>query len=173
MSEHAPASGHLRPLTEDDLGLVLAWRNHPEIRRHMYHQHEIGAEEHRRWFAHCQAQSGRHLLLFEEDGQPLGFVNLAPSRFAGCVDWGFYAAPMAPRGTGRRLGAAAMDFAFGQLGLHKVCGEALAGNERSLRLHEALGFRQEGVLREQFFDGTHYHSVVCLGLLGREWRPPA
>lgn len=161
----------LRPLTEDDLALVLAWRNHSEVRRYMYSRHEIDADEHRRWFAQCQGQPGRHLLIFEEEGRATGFVNFSPSRFAGSADWGFYAAPDAARGTGRRLGAAAMTLAFGRLGLHKVCGEALAGNERSIRLHEALGFQREGMLRDQYFDGAAYHSIVCFGLLGREWRP--
>lgn len=166
-----PATGQIRPLTEDDLPLVLAWRNHPEVRRYMYSRHEIGADEHLRWFTQCRRQSGRHLLVYEEEGRPTGFVNLAPSRFDGAADWGFYAAPDATRGTGRRLGAATMDLAFGRLGLHKVCGEALAGNERSIRLHEALGFQHEGSLREQYFDGATYHSIVCFGLLSREWRP--
>lgn len=169
MTESPRDAGRLRPLAEADLTLVLDWRNHPDVRRYMYTRHEIAPSEHRRWFEQCRQQPGRHLLVYEEEGLPRGFVNLGPTRFTGVADWGFYAATDAPRGTGRRLGLAAMDHAFRTLGLHKVCAEALAGNERSRRLHEALGFREEGMLREHYFDGTHYHSVICFGLLGREW----
>ena len=31
----------LRRLTEDDVPMILPWRNHPDVRRFMYTQHEI------------------------------------------------------------------------------------------------------------------------------------
>ncbi|HEX6592500.1 MAG TPA: UDP-4-amino-4,6-dideoxy-N-acetyl-beta-L-altrosamine N-acetyltransferase [Moraxellaceae bacterium] len=165
----ASSSGSLRPLRQEDLELILAWRNHDDVRQYMYNRHLISAAEHSRWFAQCQSQPGRHLLLYEEAGQPQGFVNFAPTRFAGVVEWGFYAAVGAAAGTGRRLGQAAMNHAFLQLGLHKVCAEALDSNARSLRLHEALGFQREGLLREHYHDGSRYHSIICLGLLSQDW----
>ena len=88
----------------------------------------------------------------------------------GIADWGFYAAPDAPKGTGRKLGASALTYAFARLELHKVCGQALDFNERSIHFHLRLGFQQEGVLREQHFDGEQYHGIVCFGLLATEWQ---
>ena len=86
------------------------------------------------------------------------------------ADWGFYAAPDAPKGTGRQLGKAVQYYVFVQAGLHKLCGQALVYNERSIRFHQSLGFQQEGILREQHFDGQNYHDVVCFGLLASEWQ---
>lgn len=156
-------------MTDDDLERVLGWRNHPEVRRYMYTQHEIGLDEHRRWFERAAQDPARHLLVFEGDGVPRGFVNLHLIASGGVADWGFYVAPDAPRGTGRLLGRTALQYAFAQAGLHKVCGQALAYNDRSIRFHLNQGFRQEGLLREQHFDGQRYHDVVCFGLLASEW----
>jgi UDP-4-amino-4,6-dideoxy-N-acetyl-beta-L-altrosamine N-acetyltransferase len=153
-----------------DLACVLAWRNHPDVRRYMYTQQEITMEQHCQWFERASQDSRRHLLVFESDGQPLGFANFGVAACGRVADWGFYAAPDAPRGTGRRLAQAALDHAFGPLGLHKVCGQVLAYNERSLRFHGAAGFKQEGILRDQHFDGERYHDVVCFGLLHHEWQ---
>lgn len=161
--------GQVRPMEERDLALVLEWRNHPEVRHFMYTRHEIMPDEHRRWFETCRQQPGRHLLIYDEEHAPLGFINLSPTGFSGVADWGFYAAATAPKGTGQRLGRAAMRYAFQTLGLHKVCGEALEYNERSIRMHERLGFSREGCLREHYFDGTTYHSVIRFGLLSQEW----
>ena len=83
--------------------------------------------------------------------------------------WGFYAAPGAPAGTGSHLGRMALQFAFGSLQVHKVCGEALEGNEASIRFHRKLGFREEGRLREQENVGARYHDLICFGLLAHEW----
>ena len=160
----------LRPMYEQDLSLVLAWRNHPEIRRYMFSTHEISTEEHRSWFERASHDSARHLLIYEQEKVPLGFVNLrVVDLAAGIVDWGFYISPEAPRGTGTFLGKAVARHVFRTLGLHKLYGQVLKFNERSLRFLLRLGFQQEGVLREHHFDGVCYHDLVCFGLIRSEW----
>ena len=153
----------------DDLAIVLAWRNHPEVRRHMFHPDEIPLGEHQRWFERESADPRVHLLVLEVDGIARGFAKLRDSGQR-VADWGFYVAPDAQRGTGRLLGRETLAHAFIELRLHKVCGQVLARNERSLRFHEHQGFAREGVLRQQHFDGQAYQDVVCFGLLASEWR---
>ena len=160
----------LRPLTLQDLKQVLAWRNHEDVRRYMYTQHEIGLDEHTRWFERATQDSSHHLLVFERDGVSIGYINIHEIGPGGVADWGFYTAPDAPKGTGRQLGLAALSYAFTEVGLHKLCGQALAYNVRSIKFHLSQGFQQEGILREQHFDGQDYHDVVCFGLLAREWQ---
>lgn len=159
----------VRPMEVRDLAAVLSWRNHPEVRGYMLTQHEIHPDEHRAWFAQASADPARRLLIVEGGEVPLGFVHFTGVAAGGIADWGFYAAPDAPKGLGRRLGAAAMDYAFGALGLWKVCGQALDFNTASARLHLALGFKQEGILRDQCLLGGEYHDLVCFGLLASEW----
>jgi UDP-4-amino-4,6-dideoxy-N-acetyl-beta-L-altrosamine N-acetyltransferase len=166
MATHA---GRVRPMAAEDLERVLAWRNHPEVRRYMYTTQKIPLEEHRLWFERALQDQGRLLLIFELEGQPRGYVQITGISPGGIGDWGFYVAPDAGKGTGRALGNTALNYAFNELGLHKVCGRALDYNERSIRFHRALGFKQEGVLRDQHFDGVRYHDVVCFGLLHDEW----
>jgi UDP-4-amino-4,6-dideoxy-N-acetyl-beta-L-altrosamine N-acetyltransferase len=162
----------LRPLSEADLPLVRAWRNHPDVRRHLFSTHTIAEDEHRTWFERQQADATRRLWLFQRDGVPLGFVQLSGVQPGGIAEWGFYAAPGAPRGTGTALGRAALAKAFGDEGLHKVCGQVLAGNAASLAFHRRLGFTEEGVLRQQHRSGDTYHDVHCFGLLRADWSPP-
>lgn len=171
MLESSSLPSQIRPMNHADLALVLAWRNHPEVRRYMYTQHEITLAEHQSWFERSLPDPKKHLLVFEANHQPVGFVNFNETGSGGIADWGFYAAPDAPKGSGRQLGRAALSHAFTQLKLHKVNGQALAYNERSIQLHQTLGFQQEGILRDQHFDGERYHHVICFGLLGHEWQP--
>lgn len=159
----------LRPMESGDLERVLGWRNHPEVRRYMYTRHEITLAEHSRWFTRSAADPERHLLIFELESTPLGFINIHQIAPGGIADWGFYAAPDAPKGTGRQLGQAALYYAFVESCLYKLCGQALAFNEASIAYHRALGFTQEGRLRDQHFDGQKHHDVICFGLLASEW----
>lgn len=159
----------LRPLAAENLSMVLEWRNHPDIRGSMLQQHEITPAEHAAWFERVSGDPTRKLLVGWERGSPIGFVHLTNATSGGVSDWGFYAAPGAPRGSGTKLCASALDLAFRELALHKVCGQALGFNKASVRVHEKLGFVHEGVLREQHRMGATYHDVICFGLLHRDW----
>lgn len=66
----------LRPMVSEDLQRVLAWRNHESVRRYMYTQHEIALHEHSQWFERASKDANRHLLIFEVDGVPFGFINI-------------------------------------------------------------------------------------------------
>lgn len=169
MIEKIGCSSRIRLMTIDDLERVLCWRNSLDVRRFMFTQHEITLDEHIRWFNKVSKDPDKHLLIFEKDGVSQGFVNI--NELGGQVaDWGFYTAPDSPKGTGFQLGQAALSYAFDILELHKVCGQALEFNERSVRFHLRIGFQQEGRLREHYYDGHEYHAVICFGLLRHEWQ---
>lgn len=163
------AESRLRKMRENDLDVVLSWRNHPDVRHFMYTTHEITLDEHRRWFFQNDRSQSSDLLIYEQRGQPCGFANITRTRCEAIADWGFYMAPGAMRGSGRGLGQSVLDYAFKVLGLHKVCGQALGFNERSIRFHLSLGFREEGRMIDQHFDGRSYQDVVCFGVLESEW----
>ncbi|NBU58723.1 MAG: UDP-4-amino-4,6-dideoxy-N-acetyl-beta-L-altrosamine N-acetyltransferase [Betaproteobacteria bacterium] len=163
------ASGTLRALTADDLGMILAWRNHDSVRMFMFEQALVSVDEHAKWFETVHCDPSKRTLIFEDDGCPAGFVSLKQLAREGLWEWGFYAAPGAPAGTGRRLAEAALCRAFKTERAHKVCGRVLAHNAPSLRLHHRLGFSQEGVLRQHHAAQGAWYDVHCFGLLAAEW----
>lgn len=160
----------IRKVTAEDLPMVLAWRNHAEVRRYMFTQHEISLDEHCNWFAKASQDHTRSLLIVEDSRQAIGYVQFSKVEDGGVADWGFYARPDAPKGSGRKLGAVALNHAFGPLKLHKVCGQAIASNEASIAFHQCLGFALEGVLRDQQRINGAYYSLHCFGLLATEWQ---
>lgn len=161
----------VRLVEEPDLPMLLEWRNHIDVRRFMFTQHEIKMEEHLEWFARSQHDLSRKLLIVLDKNTPIGFVQFNRLSQDGIADWGFYTRPHAAKGTGKKLGLAALDYAFDQLGLHKVCGQAVASNEASIAFHRKLGFSQEGILRDQRRIQGVYHNLFCFGLLAKEWQP--
>lgn len=169
MVDGSTNQGHLRSMTAADLQSVLSLRNHAEIRRYMLTQHEISIEEHTSWFERASQNPGIELLVFELDKTCCGFVQFKQTNYDGVADWGFYVAPDAIKGTGRKLGMAALTYAFRKEKLHKICGQALHWNQPSIEFHKSLGFTKEGTLRNQHFDGTAYHDLICFGILRDEW----
>lgn len=160
----------VRPMVDSDLEQVLEWRNHPDISRYMYTQHKITFAEHANWYKRANNNPDHYVLIFELDGKPTGFVNINKLMHTNIADWGFYMAPNSEKGTGRKLGETVLNYAFKNLRLHKICGQALAYNIPSIKFHTNLGFTKEGVLRDQHFDGQSYNDVVHFGLLANEWK---
>lgn len=158
-----------RRMSKNDLNYVLAWRNHPDIRRFMLSQHEISTAEHRTWFDRASRDDTCVLLVIEEDGQPRGCVIFSGVQKNATADWSFYSAPGNPAGSGRRICSTALDFAFRELELHKVAGQVLDFNRASICVHLRLGFKQEGNLRQHSVINGVHHDLVCFGILSAEW----
>lgn len=162
-------TGTIRPMQHSDLEQVLVWRNHPEIARYMLNPGPISLADHQAWFARSQQLGDRHLLIYQH-AEVRGFVQFQQLDQGDIADWGFYLAPGSPRGAGHGLARAALAHAFGPLKLHKVCGQVLSNNPRSLAFHERHGFVREGVLREQQQRDGERLDLICFGLLRRDWQ---
>jgi len=166
---HKQYNCNLRKMHAKDLEMVFAWRNHPSIRQHMITQHLITMDEHRQWFEQTSSNPHCTILLVEHQDAPFGLVHFTDIQADASVEWGFYVAPDARKGSGHLLGKCALAFAFEQLSVHKVCGRVLANNEVSIRFHERLGFSFEGRLREQVLIPPNHQDLLCFGLLQCEW----
>lgn len=164
------SNSNIRIMNHQDLDLVLCWRNHHDVRPFMYSQHEIARNEHEDWFHKMSEDPATHALIFEIECNPCGFVQFKVMEKGRVAEWGFYLGPNAPRGAGRKLGRKGLDYAFGSLGCNKVRGQALAHNDRSIRFHLLLGFREEELSREHYCNDERYHDVVQFGLTKAEWQ---
>lgn len=74
------------------------------------------------------------------------------------------------RGVMTRAARALVDYAFREIGLHRVGILCATGNTRSRAIPERLGFRQEGVLREAEWLYDHFVDLVVYSMLEGEWR---
>lgn len=157
-------------MTAGDLDDVLEWRNSEEVRRYMYTKHKISKNEHQTWYDKKRKDLNSTLLIYECNDVPSGFASIVSDVKNIIGRWGFFMNPTEPRLGGIKLGETVLEYAFHELRLHKLCGEVIEYNERSLRFHEKLGFTEEGRLRQQFFDGEQYHDIVCFGMIVSEWR---
>ena len=161
--------GSIRQAHHEDLGLLFAWRNNSEIRRFMFNQECIALDKHQQWFEAALQQQDSCLLIYEIDNVALGCTNFSNAIAGQVSEWGFYTAPDAPKGCGSLMGRLVLDHAFVTLGIDKVCAEVLDYNLASIRMHEKIGFKREGLFRQQHKIDDCYHDVIRYGLLSQEW----
>jgi UDP-4-amino-4,6-dideoxy-N-acetyl-beta-L-altrosamine N-acetyltransferase len=157
----------LRKLRENDLELMLLWRNHPSIRLSMFSQSIIELEAHKLWFKdESQKKSSEWFLFIDENHTPRGIVYFTQiNRDSRNAYWGFYTAPDAPSGMGTKMGQEALAYYFNNLGFHKLNAEVLSSNERSYHFHLKLGFEIEGIFQDHYLGVNGYESVIRFALI--------
>jgi len=63
-----------------------------------------------------------------------------------------------------------LNFAFTQLGVHRVWAEAVVDNTGSTHVLAKLGMQLEGRLRDKEFFKDRYWDTVIYAILEQEWR---
>jgi len=162
----------LRAMARTDLDLVLQWRNQERIRQAMYTDHIITWDEHQDWYERIVREQATMHFMFEYERRPLGVVNVVDiNRLHRRCVWGFYIGEEdAPRGAGTAMGFLALERLFAAEGFHRVVGEALAGNEASIKYHQRLGFAREGRFVDHVVKGGRYADVISFALIDRVWQ---
>lgn len=65
---------------------------------------------------------------------------------------------------------AVLDFGFTAMHLHRIQAETHPDNAASIALALRLGFRFEGIHREQAYWGGRFHDLNCYSILEQDWR---
>lgn len=176
----------LRTVEREDIPFLQRWINHPDVRRHIrtfrtpYNEDEYEAEI----FDPIDTDDdGASLLvcIHEWDGDDLGGPEEGPTAVGsgqlypinGAEGWanlGYWVAPPAQgNGYATETVELLLEYAFGDLGLHRVTAQALAPNEASCAVLESTGFTHEGTQREMARLGDGYVDQRIYGLLREEW----
>ena len=62
-----------------------------------------------------------------------------------------------------------LEYAFDELGLHRVQGEWIDDHTVSLFLAKMMGFQEEGLLREYVYKGGRRHDLILMSVLKPEF----
>nr|WP_314901069.1 GNAT family protein [uncultured Deefgea sp.] len=165
----------LRPATRDDVDFLMSLRIDAESLRFMP-LNVLSVAELSSRIAESAVEltlndSAELIYVLEFEGNTIGMVGArqrsAQMRYAELT----YA--LLPQWRQRGLATQAMKMWIAQLfavGYRRLGLMISAENVASLALAKALGFQQEGLLREHFLIGGVQQDQVVLGLLATEWQ---
>jgi diamine N-acetyltransferase len=155
----------LVPAAEADLDFVLAAEADPEAAPYIA---QWSRDRHRQ----AIGDPDEELLIVADDGEPLGFVLLAGMTGEHrTVELRRIVVVRRGEGVGRRALELVLERAFGELGAHRVWLDVKPHNERARRAYRAVGFVEEGVMRDALSaPGGGRESLVLMSMLGPEWR---
>lgn len=163
----------LRGVTREDLPVILAYCNDPEV--------DLAAgdlpsptslERLEKWYERLIEQQPTHRFAIDVDGRLIGTCLLQNvDERVGRAELGITIGDKASwgHGYGREAIRILLDYAFRLANLRRVWLQTHAENERAIRAYRAVGFVEEGRLREHLWLAGQYVDVVILGILRSEF----
>ncbi|MGN7478780.1 UDP-4-amino-4,6-dideoxy-N-acetyl-beta-L-altrosamine N-acetyltransferase [Solibacillus silvestris] len=158
-------------MAHEHLELIYKWRNQPHVREVMYNSDLLGWKEHLNWFDSISKDNSKIFKILYYNGKPYGIANFKFTNLQSSVgEWGFYIGESdAPKGMGKLLAYKMLCYLFEEVKVRKICAEVLGYNQISLKFHEKVGFRQDGILRNHILKENNYYDVYLFSILKDEW----
>ena len=146
--------------------------NTPAVLDTMGWNYPLDEEEQRSFFKKGPERASRgeeyHFILVQDTTEKItGMCSLlGVDKIRRKAELGYWLVPEA-RGKGLAFEASrfVMDFAFGEIGLHKLWAETLSTNKKSGSLLLRLGFKRVGILRKELFKNGEWRDRVVYDYL--------
>ena len=134
----------IRRIREEDLKMLLSWRNSERIRSVMLTDHEITWEEHYNWFKRNEHNEPSRNLIFEYKGTPIGYIGYTEYDDIGkTCSPGVYLGQLSkiPADAGIQLIKKSIEYAFKELHMLCLVTDVFANNKPSLVISQLMGYK--------------------------------
>jgi len=165
----------LRPFGKKDLPHIQRWSADAELRKLIGEVAPMSEAEAEKFYKELRADKDRiwFVIVLKRNDRVIGEAGLLrmfrPWRntdmtiIIGDKDaWG--------KGYGTEAGHLLLDYAFNRLGFHRISIGVVGFNKRALRFWESLGFKKEGVERDEYFYDNKYSDGIMMSILENEFR---
>lgn len=157
----------LVPITKNDTMLIVKWRNTESVRKNFIFQEKFTNEMHNYWMD-TEVASGRVIqyIIYEIDTeQPIGSVYLRDIDYKNKkAEFGIFIGEEEKRGNGygRESATLICEYAFTQLGIHKIMLRVFADNKRAVDSYLAVGFEKEALLKDEILQNGGYRNIILM-----------
>lgn len=166
----------LRALTTDDIASTLNWHNQSEIRdNYLGHPFPINIEVERAWYEkHIKSNIPTCIFGIELQEVNVKLIGVTVLRDINFINRSCEIAifigdeEMKGKGYGKIATKLAIEFAFKDLGLRRVCLKVLKTNTKAINMYKSIGFKVEGEFRESVFKKGHFCNEILMSILENE-----
>jgi diamine N-acetyltransferase len=165
---------YLRPIERDDASLITPWINDPEVRPFIRRNRPLNLAGEVEFIDHINRDESTLglVIVVKEGDRPIGVTGLhGIDPINRSAEFGITIGDKASwsKGLGAEVTRAIVDHAFGALNLNRVALFVYEYNARGIRCYEKVGFRKEGVLRQEHFHDGRYWDTIVMSMLRSEW----
>lgn len=165
----------LRLVEEEDLSVLVDWRNTPEIWAAFFNKFPLSNAGQSKWFANLVTDQTRQLFMIctIEDNKAIGTIGLDHIDHANqSGEFGnILIGETEYQGKGLALDATLtlLWFAFTGLNLNRIYLQVFSRNKIAVNLYCKCGFQKEGLLRQAIYKAGEFQDVVVMAILREEF----
>jgi len=168
---------YLRALDVDDYVLVNKWRNDDEIQSLTGgNRYYVSSAMEKKWVEEKALDNSKDVywaICLKETDEMIGYISINNIDWRNRkADWGGIVVgerAHRSRGCASEASYLMMEYVFCELGLHRLTGHWLEEHKTSILMGRMLGFKQEGVLRDNIYKDNAFHNVVIMSILKSEF----
>lgn len=168
----------LRPVKRSDIAHFLKWFNDPEVIQYLGIYLPITEMSEEKFIEELGSSRAQTTVMFvieaneKDENKPIGSTTLGSinakdhnATFGIAIGEKDYWS----KGYGTEAARLIIRYGFEQLNLHRINSGAIGFNERSIRMHNRVGFTEEGRQRQAIFKNGTFQDHVIFGILRDEW----
>jgi UDP-4-amino-4,6-dideoxy-N-acetyl-beta-L-altrosamine N-acetyltransferase len=166
----------LRKIKASDTDNIVRWRNSDSVKRNLFTQSELTAEQHLGWLK-SKVETGscaQYIIVVSENNTSIdiGTVFIKNiDRQSNKGELGIFIGEADAHGKGYAKLAVTeiLRIAFEEMMLNRVYLTVMADNIAGIKAYEKAGFQCEGVLKEDYLRGITYIDVIVMGVTKKMW----
>lgn len=171
----------LHAVEKEDLEQLRIWRNNPDFRKFFKEYRELNMSQQKIWFQEKVIRDNKTLMFAirrNEDQNLIGCCGLV------YIDWihrhadlslyiGYDGLYIDKLGFSEESCKILLSYGFEELGLNKVWTEIYEFDKKKDELFRKIGFKQDGVLRQNYFFTNRWWDSKILSILQNEFQKEA
>jgi diamine N-acetyltransferase len=163
----------LKPIEEEDINQLLEIRWDREVMR-LSLPEPISRRDQQEWFRSLSTKNNLALSVFLKEASGLKLVGTIGlydinTRHQRATFRMRLSGECQGQGIGFEAGRMLMEYGFNVLNLRKICGDQFAENKAAVTFCRRLGFVEEGVLRQHYYQNGMFRDVSFVGLLKEDF----
>jgi len=165
-------------IEKSDIRQLMNWRNNPEFRKHFREYRELNMSDQKKWFEEKVLRDPSTVMFSIrrlKDNQLLGccglvYINQIYRHADLSLYIGWKDVYIDNKGYAEESSLLLLDYGFRELCLNKLWTEIYVFDKKKKKLYDKLGFKIDGVLRENYFYNGRFWNSYILSILVSDWR---
>lgn len=159
----------LREIEEEDLDLIVKWRNDPEILRWLFSYLPLNKIKQKKWYEKYLDDPTQQTFIIEvkEERTPIGTIGLTDIDYKNQrADLGILIGDKSwqNKGMGKEALKLLIKFALDKMNIRKIKALVFKENVLAIKFYKSCGFVEEGVLRKEVYKNGDFKDVVIMAL---------
>ncbi len=163
----------IRKFEKSDIPKKVEWINNPANNRFLHYNIPLSIEGTERWFDSHQGETTRYDAVIEADGVPVGTIGLLSiDRKNSKAEYYIAMGETSYKGKGvaKEASRLILSYGFEELGLNRIYLFTEVDNIAAQKLFERVGFKREGILKQDVYSHGAFADRIAYGILKEDWK---